>query len=94
MTKASYVKAALMGAMVAIASGVFTSCGTTDPITWTLNSGVLTISGKDTMPNYEWEVVSDHVVVNTPWYTQRGDITSVIIEDLKLSKSYPIRGRR
>ncbi|GHT72431.1 hypothetical protein FACS189456_0920 [Bacteroidia bacterium] len=61
-----------------------TSCGTgTDPdtITWTLNSGVLTISGKDTMPNYEGEWVSDDFVTNTPWYTQSGDITSVIIED-------------
>ncbi|GHT67048.1 hypothetical protein FACS189452_04050 [Bacteroidia bacterium] len=62
-----------------------TSCGTgtdpdPDPITWTLNSGVLTISGQDTMPDYYREG-GPVDFVSTPWYAQRGDITSVIIED-------------
>ncbi|GHV67489.1 hypothetical protein FACS1894199_13080 [Bacteroidia bacterium] len=75
MTKTSLFKCLI--AVGVIARRVFTFCGTTDPITWTLNSGVLTISGRDTMPNYkyEWELV------NIPWYTHRGYITSVIIED-------------
>ncbi|GHV67869.1 hypothetical protein FACS1894199_14170 [Bacteroidia bacterium] len=40
---------------------------------WTLNSGVLTISGDEAMPDYEYQ--------DTPWYSQSASITTVIIEN-------------
>jgi len=41
-------------------------------LTWKLEDGTLTISGTGVMPTYG---------SNTPWYSQRGDITSVVIQN-------------
>lgn len=46
------------------------TCG--ENVTWTLNNGVLTISGAGNMKEYDF--YSD-----VPWYSQRDVITSVVI---------------
>ncbi len=50
------------------------TCG--ENLTWTLESGVLTISGTGPMKNWNFPKNSD-----APWYSSRSSIKSVIIED-------------
>lgn len=60
----------LPGSASAVASG---TCGTDgDNITWSLENGVLTISGTGEMADYSFESM-------TPWYGQRASITSATI---------------
>ncbi|MBR6808408.1 MAG: leucine-rich repeat protein [Clostridia bacterium] len=47
--------------------------GVTGRVTWTLDSGVLTISGHGAMSSY--------YVASAPWYEYRSEIRTVIIED-------------
>ena len=56
------------------------SSGTTGNCTWTLNNGVLTISGNGAMGNYTftWSSSLGHYVSTAPWGC---NITSVIIND-------------
>ena len=54
-------------------TGVFAQSGTTGPLTWSLNTGTLTISGEGAMPNYEgWG--------EAPWFDHRNYIYTLIIE--------------
>ncbi|MBR3803077.1 MAG: leucine-rich repeat protein [Clostridia bacterium] len=50
------------------------TCG--ENLTWTLESGVLTISGTGAMTNWNFQKNYD-----APWYSSRSSIKSVIIED-------------
>ena len=45
----------------------------TQYISWSLDNGILTISGRGAMPGFDWE----H---STPWTTQAANITGVVIE--------------
>jgi len=53
------------------------SCG--EGITWTLEDGVLTISG--TGATTEFVRNSDADSVNTPWWNQRDSITAIVVEE-------------
>jgi hypothetical protein len=56
-------------------AGVFAqSGGTTGPLTWTLDNGTLTISGKGAMPDYSYP---DYA----PWSSCSSDITTAVIGD-------------
>ena len=49
-------------------------CG--EHLTWTLENGVLTISGTGVMMGYQ----ADYMAIYAPWYDYRADIASVVIE--------------
>jgi len=51
--------------------------GTTGPLTWNLENGTLTISGRGVMPDYAPYPGMGQV---SPWYPSSGSITTVIIE--------------
>ncbi|MCD8323254.1 MAG: leucine-rich repeat domain-containing protein [Oscillospiraceae bacterium] len=57
------------------------SCG--DGLSWTLEEGVLTISGTGAMDDYltYYSGLDENNVVYTPWYDSRDNITAVVIED-------------
>ena len=62
----------LFGFTAEAASG---TCG--ENLTWTLESGVLTISGTGPMTNWYW----GNSQKRAPWYSSRSSIKSVVIED-------------
>ncbi len=57
------------------------SCG--DGLSWTLEEGVLTISGTGAMDDYltYYSGFDESNVVYTPWWDSRDNITAVVIED-------------
>jgi hypothetical protein len=62
-------------------AGVFAQSGTTGPLTWTLDNGTLTISGKGAMPDYGF-------FSHAPWSSCRSDITTAVIGDGVTSIGY------
>ena len=52
-----------------------------DNLIWVLEDGVLTISGSGNMTDYSLETENEAETVNTPWYSLRTSITSVIIRN-------------
>lgn len=47
--------------------------GAADGITWTIEDGILTISGSGAIPDYSY--------ASTPWYADRLDITGIVISE-------------
>ena len=54
------------------------TCG--DNLTWTLQDGVLTISGTGNMKNYSMQKVNDKYITTAPWGEYYDTIKSVVIE--------------
>jgi len=54
--------------------------GTDGNITWSVENGVLTISGNGSMPNYDHANKSKKTGSTAPWYDLRDQITSVVVE--------------
>ena len=74
-------------AMLLSMTSAFAQGGTTGPLTWKLDNGTLTISGKGTMPNYESIDIYDDlthelidIISSAPWGKFYGSIKSAIIE--------------
>ncbi len=51
-------------------------CG--ENATWTLQDGVLHISGTGAMDDYQYEYEGD---ANTPWYSRKDEINTIVIDD-------------
>ena len=54
------------------------TCG--DNLTWTLQDGVLNISGTGNMKNYSTQTVNDKYITTAPWGEYYDTIKSVVIE--------------
>ena len=52
-------------------------------VTWTLENGVLTITGTGDMTMPDYELVDDgmNYLPNTPWYSQYKEIKEIVVED-------------
>ncbi len=72
-----------MGQEMVASAATSGTCG--DNLTWTLESGVLTISGTGEMEDYTSEIaVTDSGEISTdaaPWYSNRESIISIVIEN-------------
>ncbi len=67
--------------LLALALFPLAGCGGAEPA-WTLENGVLTVSVKGAMPDYELREVSETEVLSTaPWAEESDDITSVALAD-------------
>ena len=73
MKQMNRIKFSLLGtAMMLLSITSFGQSGTTGPLTWSLSSGTLTISGSGVMPNYSFPNYA-------PWYSYVNSITNVVI---------------
>jgi hypothetical protein len=63
----------VLGMLLMAVTSSFAESGTTEPLTWVLEKGTLTISGEGAMPDYAY--------ASAPWYSSRSSITTVVIED-------------
>ena len=71
---------ALIAGIGIASSATSGKCG--DNLTWNLSNGVLTISGTGDMHNYGWNNwMSIGAWVESPWYSNRNSIHTVIIND-------------
>ncbi|MBR0303530.1 MAG: leucine-rich repeat protein [Clostridia bacterium] len=61
------------------ASSTFGTCG--ESLTWTLEGGVLSISGAGDMYDYSFVEESDGFVTDAPWREYRDEVTSLVIEE-------------
>ena len=62
-------------------SNAFAQSGKTEPLTWDLNNGTLTISGTGAMPDYgdQWNDDGRYMAY-PPWYEYRASIRTVVIK--------------
>ena len=65
----------LIAAVLLSVASAFAQGGTTGPLTWEINDGTLTISGKGDMPDYLRYPDYEY----SPWYEYRENITTVVI---------------
>ena len=64
----------LVATVLLSTASAFAQGGTTGPLTWNINNGVLTISGEGDMPDYEYPIYA-------PWYDYQLSLYSVVMED-------------
>jgi len=57
-------------------TSAFAQGGTTGPLTWNINNGILTIGGTGAMPDYHHE----QVLTTAPWGSYHSSFTAVIIQ--------------
>ena len=69
----------LIAAMIPVTASAATSGTCGDNVAWSLNNGVLTISGTGPMANYYHE--NDEDYSSAPWHSNGSSIKSVVIED-------------
>ena len=90
MKKNILILGATLALMAFNANAVVTASGTDGSVTWSVEDGVLTISGSGNMKDYEKK--SDGTGSKAPWYNYKDEITSINVTDISTIGKRAFRG--